>query len=118
MDKEELKARTKKFALNIIKLVSSLPKTKEANVIGNQLVKSGTSVGANYRSACRGRSHAEFRAKIGIVEEEADESAFWLELLIESGISDSKFTKDLLRESLELTAIFTATGRTAKRNKR
>ena len=105
MDKEELKSRTKKFALNIIELVSNLPDTKEANVIGGQLVKSGTSVGANYRSALRGRSHAEFRSKIGIVEEEADESSYWLELLIESGIDGSKLLKELYSESSELTAI-------------
>lgn len=116
MDKEELKTRTKKFALRIIKLVSSLPSTKEVNVIGYQLLKSGTSIGANYRSALRGRSYAEFRSKIGIVEEEADETVFWLELLIDSGISDSELTKELLNESKELTAIFTATGRTAKMN--
>ena len=76
MDKEELKTRTKRFALNIIKLVSNLPSTKETNVIGYQILKSGTSIGANYRSALRGRSHAEFRSKIGIVEEEADETVF------------------------------------------
>jgi four helix bundle protein len=117
MDKEELKTRTKVFALNIIKLVSKLPASKEANTISYQLLKSGTSIGANYRSALRGRSHAEFISKIGIVEEEADETVFWLELLIESQISDSEFTKDLLKESVELTAIFTATGRTAKQNR-
>jgi len=116
MNKEELKTRTKKFALNIIKLVSSLPNSKDANVISYQLLKSGTSIGANYRAALRGRSHAEFRSKIGIVEEESDETAFWLELLIDSNISDSQFTNELFNESIELTAIFTATGKTAKMN--
>ena len=117
MDKEELKARTKVFALNIIQLVKSIPNTKDANVIAYQVMKSGTSIGANYRAALRGRSHAEFISKIGVVEEEADETAFWLELLVDSGISNSSFTKELLSESLELTAIFTATGRTAKKTK-
>ena len=117
MDKEELKTRTKEFALNIIKLVNGLPNTKDANVIAYQVMKSGTSIGANYRAALRGRSHAEFVSKIGIVEEEADETAFWLELLVDSGISNTPQTTDLLNESLELTAIFTATGRTAKKSK-
>jgi four helix bundle protein len=76
----DLKQRTKSFALRIIKVVDALPKTRSANVIGNQLLRSGTSVGANYRAACRARSPAEFVAKLGIVEEEADESGYWLEL--------------------------------------
>ncbi len=117
MDKEELKLRTKEFALNIIKLINSLPNTKDANVIAYQVMKSGTSIGANYRAALRGRSHAEFISKIGIVEEEADETVFWLELLVDSGISNTSFTKDLMNESIELTAIFTATGKTAKKTK-
>ncbi len=77
----DLKKRTKAFALRVIALVESLPRSRTANVIGNQLLRSGTSVGANYRSACRGRSTAEFISKMGIVEEEADESLFWMELL-------------------------------------
>ncbi len=81
MDERELKERTKQFALRIIKLVESLPKTITGRAIGGQLVRCGTSVGANYRYACRGRSRAEFIAKLGIVVEEADESAFWLEVL-------------------------------------
>jgi four helix bundle protein len=117
MNKEELKKRTKQFALNIIKLVENLPKTRVAGALGGQLVRAGTSVGANYRSACRARSHAEFISKIGIVEEEADESAFWSDLLIDSGISTNQLTRDLLKEAEELTAIFTATGRTAKQNR-
>jgi len=78
----DLKKRTKAFALRVIALVESLPRSRTANVIGNQLLRSGTSVGANYRSACRGRSPAEFVSKMGIVEEEADESLFWMELLV------------------------------------
>ncbi len=81
MNAEELKARTKKFALRVLKLVAALPKNIQGRTIGGQLVRSGTSVAANYRAACRGRSRAEFIAKIGVVEEEADESAFWLELI-------------------------------------
>lgn len=80
---KDLKERTKKFALNFIRLVASLPRLKEADIIGRQLLKAGTSVGSNYREAARARSRAEFRAKIGIVEQEADESLYWLELLEE-----------------------------------
>jgi len=93
MSKDDLKDRTKKFALRIIKLVSSLPNTLEARLIGRELLKSGTSVGANYREATRSRSKAEFRAKIGIVEQEADETLYWLELLEESGIVEEKDIK-------------------------
>lgn len=80
MTKEELKDRTKKLGLRIIKLVDALPRTNSARVIGNQLIRSGTSVGANYRAACRARSKAKFISKLGTVVEEADESGFWLEL--------------------------------------
>ena len=86
MNKEELKARTKRFALRIMKLVDALPKTVSGRAIGNQLVRSGTGVGSNYRASCRARSRAEFIAKIGVVEEEADESAFWMELIIEGSL--------------------------------
>jgi four helix bundle protein len=77
VDAEELKERTKRFALRVLKLVAALPNNVQGRAIGNQLVRAGTSVGSNYRAACRGRSKAEFIAKLGIVEEEADESAFW-----------------------------------------
>ena len=86
MTPDELKKRTKQFGLRVIQLVESLPKTKTATTIGNQLLRCGTSVGANYRAACRGRSRAEFIAKLGIVEEEADESAYWLEMLVEAKV--------------------------------
>ena len=86
MTKEELKARTKTFALRVMKLVDALPNSKSGRAIGNQLVRSGTSVGSNYRAACRARSRAEFIAKIGVVEEEADESAFWLELVTDGSL--------------------------------
>lgn len=117
MDTEELKQRTKRFGLRVINLVNALPRTIAGRAIGNQLVRSGTSVGANYRAACRGRSTAEFIAKIGTVEEEADESAWWLELVIEGELLPLSQVKDLLKEAEELTAIFTAIGRTAKRNR-
>jgi four helix bundle protein len=83
MDPDDLKKRTKQFALRILKLVAALPNTVQGRAIGGQLVRAGTSVGSNLRAACRGRSKAEFIAKLGIVEEEADESAYWMELIIE-----------------------------------
>ena len=116
MDEEELKRRTKQFALRIIKLVDALPKTTSGRAIGNQLVRCGTSVGANYRSACRGRSKAEFIAKLGIVEEEADESEFWLELLIDGEIMKKELVEPLRVEAGELTAIFKSSIKSAKRN--
>ena len=114
MKDKDLRERTKKYALNIIKLVASLPNTREANIIGTQLLKAGTSVGANYREANRARSKAEFRAKIGIVEQESDESLYWLEILKESGIAKGKFLDELLVEADELVAIFTTIGRKSK----
>lgn len=94
----DLKARTKSFALRIIKVVDALPNTRSANVIGDQLLRSGTSVGANYRAACRGRSTAEFVAKLGIVEEEADECGYWLELLVDSGLMSAQQLSELMRK--------------------
>ena len=117
MDKKELEERTKKFALRIIKLVSALPKGKTCDVIGYQLVKSGTSVGANYREATRAESKADFIHKIGIVEKEAGETQYWLELLIDAGIVQKEKLSGLWDECEQLLAIFTATGRSAKRNK-
>ena len=118
MTKEELKNRTKQFALRIIKLVSLLPINTVGRAIGNQLIRCGTSVGANYRSACRARSKAEFIAKLGIVIEETDESGFWFELIIESGIMNRKLIEPLLTEAGELTAIFTSSVNSAKYGKR
>jgi four helix bundle protein len=86
MDEDELKKRTKRFGLRIIKLVNALPKTITGRAIGGQLVRAGTSVGANYRAACRSRSKAEFIARLGVVEEEADESGYWLEMITEGGL--------------------------------
>ena len=113
----DLKIRTKLFAISIIRFVRSLPKTEEAFIFGKQLLRSGTSVGANYRAARRGKSTADFINKIIIVEEEADECCYWLELLAESNIVDKKQIESLLKEANELTAIFTATGKTAKANR-
>jgi four helix bundle protein len=114
MRTEELKLRTKQFALRVIKLVEALPKNKIGDVLGKQILRSATSVAANYRAACRARSKADFISKIAIVEEEADESLFWLELIAESGLMNTERLKDLTKEADELTAIFTAT---AKQNR-
>jgi four helix bundle protein len=117
MTPEELKKRTKHFALRVIKLFNSLPKRKDAEVLGMQLLRSSTSVGANYRAACRARSQADFISKITVVEEEADESAYWIELLGESDIVKQSLLRNLLAEANELTAIFTTSGKTAKNGK-
>jgi four helix bundle protein len=111
---EELKKRTRQFGLRCIKVVEALPHSRTAEVIGKQLLRSATSVGANYRSACRAQSRAHFISKLAIVIEEADESNYWLELLIEAGImAESKLT-DLIQESNEIVAIMTASSQTAK----
>ena len=113
----DLKARTKSFALRVIKVVDALPNTRSANVIGHQLLRSGTSVGANYRAACRARSTAEFVAKLGVVEEEADESGYWMELLIDSGLMSQAQLGELLKEADELVAITVASIKTARQRK-
>ena len=117
MNSEELRDRTKKFALEIIHLFQKLPKTDEAKIIGRQLLRSATSVAANYRAACRGRSKDEFYAKLCIVVEEADEMLFWLELLKDSKILDNKVIINLYNESEELLYIFSAARKTTKINK-
>ena len=116
MKKEELKLRTKKFALSIINLVEELPNTLTGRTIGNQIIRSGTSVAANYRAACRARSNADFISKITIVEEECDETLFWLELIVEANLLKKELLRDLIKEVDELTAIFTASGKTARQN--
>ena len=113
---DELRDRTKKFALRAIRLVDALPGKRVADVIGKQLLRSATSVGANYRAARRARSTAEFQAKLGIVEEEIDESAYWLELIAESGLLKRSRIADLLKEANELTAIIVASIKTSKVN--
>ena len=115
MNEREFKDRTKTFALRVIKLVTSLPKGLVADVIGRQLLRSGTSVGANYRAACRGRSTADVVNKLGVVEEEADESLFWMELLIEARIVSSKRLAALMTEANEITAMVVASIKTLKR---
>lgn len=114
---EQLKQRTKQFALDVIRLFRSLPKTEEARVIGRQLLKSATSVAANYRATRRARTKAEFLAKLGIVVEEADETVFWIELLKESHIVDQNSIHPLEDESNQLLAIFAAALQTARRTK-
>lgn len=114
MEKEDLERRTKLFALNIIKFVSNLPKNKITDVIGYQLLKAGTSVGANYREANRAESRNDFIHKIGIVEKESSESQYWLELCDDANIGEPEERKKLLGECGELLAIFTRIGRTTK----
>ena len=118
MSNENLKQRTKQFALRIIKLVESLPHDRTCDVLGKQLLRAGTSVGANYRAACRARSTADFISKLGIVEEEADESGYWMELLVDA--NKIKLTKisALLTEAGELTAIAVASINTARKSGR
>ncbi len=114
MTQEEMKARTKKFALRVIRLVESLPNTKTANVIGNQLLRSGTSVGANYRAACRAKSTADFISKLSIVEEENDELIYWMELLIESETVKENLLQNLMEEADEILSIIVSSIKTLK----
>jgi four helix bundle protein len=118
MEPKDLKQRTKEFALRIIELVESLPRGKITDVIGKQLLRSGTSVGANYRSACRAKSTADFISKMGTVEEEADESIYWMELLIESGLISKDEVDGLLDEADQIVAIIVSSTKTARRRKR
>ena len=117
MNEKDLLQRTKKFALRVIKLVNALPNNLAGRKIGNQLIRSGTSVASNYRAACRGRSKAEFIAKLGTVEEEADESALWMELIIEGKLMNKSLVQSLWQESVELTRIIAASKISARRNK-
>jgi four helix bundle protein len=109
-----MKVRTKDFALRVLRLYRSLPRTEEARIIGTQLLRSSTSIGANYRAACRGRSRAEFAAKLGIVLEEADETLFWLELFQEGNVFPAEKMRDLLQEANELVSIFVSSVRSAR----
>lgn len=115
--KQQLQDRTKHFALRVSRLVQSLPNHRVAHVVGNQLLRSGTSVGANYRSACRARSTAEFCSKLGIVEEELDESLYWMELIVEGSLMPIKRLELLKREGEELLAMTVASINTARRRK-
>jgi four helix bundle protein len=114
MDEQAFKQRTKKLALRVIELVEALPNRRTADVIGRQLLRSATSVGANYRAACRGKSTADVLAKLAIVEEEGDESAYWLELLIEANIVPEGEVVDLLRETNEVVAMTVASIKTLR----
>jgi four helix bundle protein len=116
MKADDLKKRTKQFALRILKLIEALPNTISGRAIASQLVRAGTAVAANYRAACRGRTRAEFIAKIGTVEEEADESAFWLELIIEGGLLKENQIKPLLCEAIELRKIMAGSRITASKS--
>lgn len=115
---EDLKSRTKEFALRVIRLMEKLPPKPGAKVIGNQLLRSGTSIGANYRAACRARSPAEFRSRMAVVEEEADESCYWIELLAEAGIIKPERLSGLLVEAGALTAIAVSSIITSRRNQK
>jgi four helix bundle protein len=114
----QLRERTKSLALRVIKLYQSLPKTGEAKIIGNQLLRSATSVGANYRSACRGRSEAEFFAKLSITIEEADECLYWLELLVDAQILPSHKCELLKQEFQEVVLILSKARKTLSNNKK
>ena len=117
MTTEELTQRTKSFAVRVTRLVDALPNTVKGRAIANQIMRSATSIGANYRAACRARSRAEFIAKIGVVEEEADETAFWLELIVDTDLCGQSQIEPLLREAGELVAIMAASRKSAIGNR-
>jgi four helix bundle protein len=114
VNEHQFKARTKQLALRVIRLVEVLPQTRTADVISKQLLRSATSVAANYRAACRAKSAADLIAKLGIVEEEADETLYWLELLVESGLMSADKLKSLMQESTEILAMTVASIKTLK----
>ena len=114
MNPDEMKARTKRFALQAIRLSQGLPRNREADVIGRQLLRSGTSVAANYRAACRARSTSEFVSKLGVAEEEADETLLWLELLTDTGILPEVKGREIAKECEEILRIIVASIKTAR----
>ncbi|MFY9618591.1 MAG: four helix bundle protein [Pyrinomonadaceae bacterium] len=116
MTPDEMKQRTRALGLRVIRLVESLPSTRTADVIGKQLLRCGTSVGANYRAACRARSRPDFTAKMGIVEEEADEILYWIEMLIDCGLVKQNRVKSLLEETNEIVSMVVSSIRTARAN--
>ncbi|MCX6120499.1 MAG: four helix bundle protein [Ignavibacteriales bacterium] len=118
MTSEELKRRTKEMSLSVIRLVTSLPRSREVDIFSRQVIRSATSVAANYRAACKARSRADFINKIGIVEEEADETALWIEYLLELNIVAKDKGETPLKEVYELVAIFAASAKTAKQNRK
>ena len=113
MNEAEMKRRTKQFALRVFKLADALPKTRGGNTIAGQIVRSSSSVAANYRALCRAKSRADFINKTSIVEEEADESCFWLEFLVDAGLLGARRVQPLLQEANEITAILVASRKTA-----
>ena len=115
MNEQEFKDRTKKFGVRVIRVVSALPRGPVADILGRQLLRAGTSVGANYRAACRGRSAADVISRLSIVEEEADESLFWMELLIEARLISDKKLASLMSEGNELIAMVVASIKTLRR---
>ena len=115
MDEKTFKDRTKKLALRVIRLIEALPKSRAADVIGKQLLRSACSVGANYRAACRGRSKADVIAKLSLVEEEADESLYWMELLVDGGVISEEKMKNLMAETREILAMTVASIKTMRR---
>ncbi len=117
MNPDDFKNRAKAFALRNIRLVDALPKSKAGDVIGRQLLRCGTSIGANYRAACRARSRADFIAKMKIVEEECDESLYWMELLIESGQVEAGLLRDLMKEGDAILSVVVASIKTARSRK-
>ncbi|OQY51116.1 MAG: four helix bundle protein [Desulfobacteraceae bacterium 4572_87] len=117
MNNSDLKKRTQKFAFRVIRLVESLPKGRTADIIGRQLLRCGTSVGANYRSACRAKSRRDFISKMGIVEEESDESIYWMEIIVQAGLLPAKRISDLMKEAEEILAITVSSIKTARKNK-
>ncbi|BDI18048.1 four helix bundle protein [Nostoc cf. commune SO-36] len=114
MNEEDFKRRTKQLALRVIRLVEALPQSRTADVIGKQLIRSATSVGANYRSACRGKSTADVIAKLSLVEEEADESLYWMELVVEVGLLPLEKVKSLMLENTEILAMTVASIKTLR----
>jgi len=116
MTADEMKQRTKALAVRIVRLVGSLPPGRTSDVVGKQLLRCGTSVGANYRAACRARSRADFTAKMGIVEEEADEIVYWIDLLVDCGQLKQNRVSELLTETNEIIAIVVSSIRTARNN--
>ena len=114
MDAEELKSRTRQFGLRVIKLIDALPSSRTSSVIGRQLLRSGTSVGANYRSACRARSKPDFISKLGVAIEEADESLYWMEMLVDAKMIPADKLNPLMKEAHDIVAILTASAKTAR----
>jgi len=118
VDEKTFKERTKRFALAVARLVETLPRTRTADVLGRQLLRAGTSVGTNYRAACRGRSASDVAAKLGIVEEEADQAIYWMELLVDAGVASRDRVSVLLKEANELVAMTVASIKTLRSRER